>query len=125
MIKTYAPETKKDIEQVIDVFRDYIQLSPYFELVWAHKMGCYIYINIDSVILDDMTCWTVDCAEELLDKLTSEVAMDTMEEVGHTIDLAEATLLERREIARRLHPYLRQLPAYQDRLQRILAGEID
>lgn len=88
-------------------------------------MGCYIYINIDSVILDDMTCWTVDCAEELLDKLISEVAMDTMEEVGHTIDLTEATLLERREIARRLHLYLRQLPAYQDRLQRILAGEID
>lgn len=76
MIKTYAPETKKNIEQVIDVFRDYIQLSPHFELVWSHnvtpdannKMGCYIYINIDSVILDDMTCWTVDCAEELLDK---------------------------------------------------------
>lgn len=125
MIKTYAPETKKNIEQVIDVFRDYIQLSPHLELVWSHKMGCYIYINIASEILDDMTCWTVDCAEELLDKLISEVAMDTMEAVGHTIDLTEATLLERREIARRLHPYLRQLPAYQDRLQRILAGEID
>ena len=44
MIKTYAPETKKDIEQVIDVFRDYIQLSPHFELVWSHKMGCYFLL---------------------------------------------------------------------------------
>ena len=57
--------------------------------------------------------------EELLDKLLYEMAVDIMEEVGHTIDPTEATLLERGEIERRIHPYLEQLPAYQDRLHRV------
>lgn len=49
----------------------------------------------------------VDCAKELLDKLITEIAMDTMEEVGHTIDPTKATLLERVEVARWLQPYPR------------------
>ena len=37
----------------------------------------------------------------------------------------EATQLERREIERRIQPYLEQLPAYQDRLQRVFTREKD
>ena len=58
-------------------------------------------------------------------KLISELAIDIMEEVGHTIDPTEATQLERREIERRIQPYLEQLPAYQDRLQRVFTREKD
>ena len=126
MKKTYEPETKRAIEQVIDVFNDYIRTSTHFELLWSDKVG-YIYISIDNVrgTIGDMDCWVVDCAEGLLDKLVSELAIDIMEEVGHTIDPTEATLLERREIERRIHPYLEQLPAYQDRLQRVFTREKD
>ena len=126
MIKTYEPETKRDIEQVIDVFNDYIRTSTHFELLWSDKVG-YIYISIDNVrgTIGDMDCWVVDCAERLLDKLVSEMAIDIMEEVGHTIDPTEATQLERREIERRIQPYLVQLPAYQDRLQRVFTREKD
>ena len=126
MIKTYEPETKRDIEQVIDVFNDYIRTSTHFELLWSDKVG-YIYISIDNVrgTIGDMDCWVVDCAEGLLDKLVSELAIDIMEEVGHTIDPTEATLLERGEIERRIHPYLEQLPAYRDRLQRVFTREKD
>ena len=126
MIKTYEPETKRDIEQVIDVFNDYIRTSTHFELLWSDKVG-YIYISIDNVrgTIGDMDCWVVDCAERLLDKLVSEMAIDIMEEVGHTIDPTEATQLERREIERRIQPYLEQLPAYQDRLQRVFTREKD
>ena len=126
MIKTYEPETKRDIEQVIDVFNDYIRTSTHVELLWSDKVG-YIYISIDNVrgTIGDMDCWVVDCAERLLDKLVSEMAIDIMEEVGHTIDPTEATQLERREIERRIHPYLEQLPAYQDRLQRVFIREKD
>ena len=126
MIKTYEPETKRDIEQVIDVFNDYIRTSTHFELLWSDKVG-YIYISIDNVrgTIGDMDCWVVDCAERLLDKLVSEMAIDIMEEVGHTIDPTEATQLERREIERRIHPYLEQLPAYQDRLQRVFTRKKD
>lgn len=66
-----------------------------------------------------------NCGEELFDKLVWELAVDIMEEVGHTIDPTEATLLERREIERRIHPYLEQLPTYQDRLQRVFTREKD
>ena len=126
MKKTYEPETKRAIEQVIDVFNDYIRTSTHFELLWSDKVG-YIYISIDNVrgTIGDMDCWVVDCAEGLLDKLVSELAIDIMEEVGHTIDPTEATLLERREIERRIHPYLEQLPAYQDRLQRVFTRQKD
>lgn len=126
MKKTYEPETKKAIEQVIDAFKDFILTSTHFELLWSDKLG-YIYISIDNVrgTIGDMDCWVVDCAEGLLDKLISELAIDIMEEVGHTIDPTEATQLERREIERRIQPYLVQLPAYQDRLQRVFTREKD
>ena len=126
MKKTYEPETKRAIEQVIDVFNDYIRTSTHFELLWSDKVG-YIYISIDNVrgTIGDMDCWVVDCAERLLDKLVSEMAIDIMEEVGHTIDPTEATQLERWEIERRIQPYLEQLPAYQDRLQRVFTREKD
>lgn len=48
MKKTYEPETKSAIEQVIDVFNDYIRTSTHFELLWSDKVG-YIYISIDNV----------------------------------------------------------------------------
>ena len=126
MKKTYEAETKRAIEQVIDVFNDYIRTSTHFELLWSDKLG-YIYISIDNVrgTIGDMDCWVVDCAEGLLDTLVSEMAIDIMEEVGHTIDPTEATQLERREIERRIQPYLEQLPAYQDRLQRVFTREKD
>ena len=111
MKKTYEPETKSAIEQVIDVFNDYIRTSTHFELLWSDKVG-YIYISIDNVqgSIGDTGCCVVNCGEELFDKLVWELAVDIMEEVGHTIDPTEATLLERREIERRIHPYLEQLP---------------
>lgn len=126
MKKTYEPETKKAIEQVIDAFKDYILTSTHFELLWSDKLG-YIYISIDNVrgTIGDMDCWIVDCAEGLIDKLVSEMAIDIMEEVGHTIDPTAATQLERKEIERRIQPYLDQLPAYQDRLQRVFTREKD
>ena len=120
------PETKSAIEQVIDVFNDYIRTSTHFELLWSDKVG-YIYISIDNVqgSIGDTGCCVVNCGEELFDKLVWELAVDIMEEVGHTIDPTEATLLERREIERRIHPYLEQLPTYQDRLQRVFTREKD
>ena len=126
MINSYEPETKKAIEQVIDAFKDYILTSTHFELLWSDKLG-YIYISIDNVrgTIGDMDCWIVDCAEGLIDKLVSEMAIDIMEEVGHTIDPAAATQLERKEIEHRIQPYLDQLPAYQDRLQRVFTREKD
>lgn len=66
MKKTYEPETKSAIEQVIDVFNDYIRTSTHFELLWSDKVG-YIYISIDNVqgSIGDTGCCVVNCGEEL------------------------------------------------------------
>ena len=83
MKKTYEPETKRAIEQVIDVFNDYIRTSTHFELLWSDKVG-YIYISIDNVqgSIGDTGCCVVNCGEEIFDKLVWESAVDIMEEVG-------------------------------------------
>lgn len=62
MKKTYEPETKSAIEQVIDVFNDYIRTSTHFELLWSDKVG-YIYISIDNVqgSIGDTGCYVVNC----------------------------------------------------------------
>lgn len=117
MKKTYEPETKSAIEQVIDVFNDYIRTSTHFELLWSDKVG-YIYISIDNVqgSIGDTGCCVVNCGEELFDKLVWELAVDIMEEGGHDLSPEEASALERAEVARRLNVYLEQLPEYQDRI---------
>ena len=45
MIIAYEPETKKAIEKVIDVFKDYILPSIHFDLLWSDKLG-YLYIGM-------------------------------------------------------------------------------
>ena len=63
-----------------------------------------------------MDCIVLDEPEELLDKLLNEMAVDIMEEGGHTLSPVEASALERAEVERRLNAYLEQLPEYQDRI---------
>lgn len=78
MKKTYEPETKSAIEQVIDVFNDYIRTSTHFELLWSDKVG-YIYISIDNVqgSIGDTGCCVVNCGEELR-LLGTQTALDEL-----------------------------------------------
>lgn len=120
MKKIYAPETKAAIDKVIAVFQDYIKTCPYFEVLWSDKVG-YIYLNIDTASgrVGDMGVVQIESAEELLDHLIYEFAVDTMEDGGHTLDPTEASKIERAEIARKLAPFMEQLPEYSDRVERI------
>ena len=117
MKKEYEPSVKKGIERVMSVFSDYIKTTPYFDIVWSDKVG-YIYISIENCrgTVGDMDCIVLDEPEELLDKLLNEMAVDIMEEGGHTLSPVEASALERAEVERRLNAYLEQLPEYQDRI---------
>ena len=120
MKEIYAPETKAAIDKVIAVFQDYIKTCPYFEVLWFDKVG-YIYLDIDTVSgrVADIGVVLIDSAEELLDHLIYDFAVDTMEEGGHTVDPTEASKIERAEIERRLAPFMEQLPMYSDRVERI------
>lgn len=118
MKKEYEPSVKEGIERVMSVFSDYIKTTPYFDIVWSDKVG-YIYISIENCrgTVGDMDCIVLDEPEELLDKLLNEMAVDIMEEGGHTLSPVEASALERAEVERRLNAYLEQLPEYQGRLK--------
>lgn len=118
MKKEYDPCVKEDIERVMSVFSDYIKTTPYFDIVWSDKVG-YIYISIENCrgTVGDMDCIVLDNPEELLDKLLNEMAVDIMEEGGHTLSPVEASALERAEVERRLNAYLDQLPEYRERLK--------
>ena len=117
MKKEYAPGVKENIERVMSVFADYIKTTPYFDIVWSDKVG-YIYISIENCrgTVGDMDCIVLDEPEELLDKVLNEMAVDIMEEGGHTLSPVEASALERAEVERRLSSYLDQLPEYKDRI---------
>ena len=118
MKKQYEPGVREAIERVISVFSGYISTTQYFDLVWSDKVG-YIYISIDNCrgTVGDMDCIVIDDAEELLDKLLNEMAVDIMEAGGHTLSPVEASALERAEVERRLGVYLDQLPEYKDRIK--------
>lgn len=118
MKKEYEPSVKEAIERVMSVFADYIKTTPYFDIVWSDKVG-YIYISIENCrgTVGDMDCLVIDSAEELLDKVLNEMAVDIMEEGGHTLSPVEASALERAEVERRLGVYLDQLPEHKDRLK--------
>ena len=120
MKEIYSPETKAAIDRVIAVFQNYIKTCPYFEVLWSDKVG-YLYLNIDTASgrVGDMGVVQIESAEELLDHLIYEFAVDTMEEGGHTVDPTEASKIERAEIERRLAPFMEQLPMYSDRVERI------
>ncbi len=120
MKEIYSPETKAAIDRVTAVFQNYIKTCPYFEVLWSDKVG-YIYLNIDTASgrVGDMGVVQIESAEELLDHLIYEFAVDTMEEGGHTVDPTEASKIERAEIERRLAPFMEQLPMYSDRVERI------
>lgn len=68
----------------------------------------------------DSDSWVVECAEDLLDKLLYEMAVDFMESDGHTLDPKEASKMERAEIERRLEPFVTQLSAGPEHIQRTL-----
>ncbi len=95
--------------------------SPHFDLLWSDKVG-YIFISVDPIrgTVADSDSWVVECAEDLLDKLLYEMAVDFMESNGHTLDPKEASKMERAEIERRLEPFVTQLSAGPEHIQRTL-----
>lgn len=120
MMELYELKTKAAIEQVINVFQDYIRATPHFDVLWSDKVG-YIYLTVDAHrrTVADSDSWVIKTAEELFDKLVFEIAIDVLEEGGHTYDPREASKLERDAVENHLKRYTLQLPAFEERIQRI------
>lgn len=70
-----------------------------------------------------ITSVVIESAEELIDHLLFEYAVDIMEDGGHTCDPTEASKIERAEIEHKLAPFMEQLPMYRDRLERVFVSD--
>lgn len=120
-MQLYEPKTREEIEQVINVFQDYIHVTPHFDVVWSDKVGyMYLTVDINRRTVADSDSWVIMNAEDLFDKLVLEIAIDVLEEGGHTYDPREASRLERDAVENYLKQYTLQLPELENRVQRIL-----
>lgn len=119
-MELYEPKTKAEIEQVINVFQDYIHATPHFDVVWSDKVGyMYLTVDINRRTVADSDSWVIMNAEELFDKIIFEIAVDVLEEGGHTYDPREASKLERDAVIQHLKSYTAQLPWLEARIQNI------
>ena len=119
-MQLYEPKTREEIEQVISVFLAYIHVTPHFDVVWSDKVGyMYLTVDINRRTVADSDSWVIMNAEDLFDKLVLEIAIDVLEEGGHTYDPREASRLERDAVENYLKQYTLQLPELENRVQRI------
>lgn len=119
----YTKEQKKELEEMVTAFGDYLRDSEYLELIWSDKIG-YILLKIcvssrsiplAPVIIED--------GEMLCEELFCEIANDVLEYTRNDHDRKNADPLEQAEIRRRYQPYIEQFPQYQQLAEEILAGE--
>lgn len=119
----YTKEQKKELEEMVTAFGDYLRNSEYLELIWSDKIG-YILLKISvssrsiplaPVIIED--------GEMLCEELLCEIANDVLEYTGNDHDRKNADPLERAEIRRRYQTYIEQFPQYQQLTEDILRGE--
>lgn len=117
MMQLYEPKVKEEIEQVITVFQEYIKTTPHFDVLWSDKVGyMYLTVDVNRRTVADSDSWVILNAEELFDKLAFEMAIDMLEEGGHTCDPREASKLERDAVEKHLKQYTHQLPKFENRI---------
>ncbi|MFR8901515.1 hypothetical protein [Hominenteromicrobium sp.] len=109
----YSKKDEQEFERILEVFRDYLEQSPQFDVV-PSKVG-YIMIPIDD---GEMSC--VITAEELetpanlCELCFFEMAEDIRDElVASSPPLYACSEEIKQEILARIAPYMEKLPEYQ------------
>ena len=119
----YTEEQKKELEEMVTAFGDYLRNSEYLELIWSDKIGYIllkIWVSSRSIPLAPVI---IEDGEMLCEELFCEIANDVLEYTGNGHDRKNADPLERAEIRRRYQPYIEQFPQYQKLAEEILMGE--
>ena len=119
----YTKEQKKELEEMVTAFGDYLRNSEYLELIWSDKIGYIllkIWVSSRSIPLAPVI---IEDGEMLCEELLCEIANDVMEYTGNDHDRKNADPLERAEIRRRYQTYIEQFPQYQQLTEDILRGE--
>lgn len=108
----YTKEQKLELEQIMEVFQDYLKNSQYVDLVWSDKVG-YVLLKIskeqrhlegEPLIIED--------GETLCRELFSEIVTDVLQYSGNDHCSRAVDPLEAEEIERKFQPYLARIPQY-------------
>lgn len=112
----YTSEQKAEIEKVRAVFLEYIQTSPYIDLLWSDKFG-YLLVSIDptpkSTAALESDLDLIDSGETLCNLLFSEIYLDVINSVGKKHDSTDPDKQQRAEFERRRYHYTALLPEYE------------
>lgn len=113
MPKIYTEQAKAEIDRVLDVFRDFIDNSPLFAILWSDKVG-YVYVDMykgeHSIEVGTARIDWIENAPKLVKLLLCDIAS---EELQFETPIEEASEQDCERIVRRLHPYMAQLPEYE------------
>lgn len=113
----YSKTQRSKIEKVRAVFSEYIKTSPYMDLVWSDKVGYfYLDLNLEAECPGELASMPayIQNAQMLCSRLFMEIVYDVINSSGKGHAAYEADEQECSEIAKRLRPYLKQLPEYGD-----------
>lgn len=96
-------EEKNKIDKILDVFQDYIDMHPQFDIFYSKKFG-YIHWDIDGYLTQFET------ADEIMECLIREIYMDVrnLELEGEHVDIY-MTSLEEIVLRNRVVPFMEKL----------------
>ena len=116
----YTKMQKNEIENVILVFKEYIQSSAYLEIVCSDKLGyILLHINPPTETLEPEP-EVIKSGKALCKEIFSEIVMDVLDMTGNDHGVKDADSLEKAEIMRRIKPLIDKLPEYRDLVNSIL-----
>ena len=100
-------------KKVCKVFGDYMERSPYIDLLWSDKLG-YILAQMNAKKGEIVESQVISDAGSLCWIMFHEVAGEVLQRTNKEHALYEADAAERDEIEKTLMPYAEQLPEYRD-----------
>lgn len=106
----YTPETLSEFQTLLTAFHEYIQTSPYFEILFSPRQG-FLFLLIEGETLEIQRIATPDdLFRWLLDEISSDVRDLFLCGEHISVNLFPA---EMDEIRRRGEPYIARLPEAQ------------
>ena len=119
----YTNQEKREIERVLTAFKPYIEQADYVEIVWSNKKQCYVALFIDTTRDTFEGADAILSAEEISERLYTEIGNDILLENDREYQIWEMSPLEREEFLRRVQPYDAQLPEYHFLVERLLTPQ--
>ena len=119
----YTNQEKREIERVLTAFKPYIEQADYVEIVWSNKKQCYVALFIDTTRDTFEGADAILSAEEISERLYTEIGNDVLLENDRDYQIWEMSPLEREEFLRRVQPYDAQLPEYHFLIERLLTPQ--